>query len=63
MGSICCKTVLSKEQEYDSIVSDPYEVRIYPAVVVAEIQCGDNALMALLQYLGAIGAPQNVKGM
>ena len=63
MGIICGKTAFVEEKEYDIIVADPYEVRIYPSMVVAEAKCGENAFVALLRYIGELGVPENIKGL
>lgn len=63
MGIVCGMTSLTEEKEFDSIVSDPYEVRIYPSMVVAEVKSGENDMFMLLQYIGLLGIPENVKGV
>lgn len=38
------------------------EVRIYPAMVVAETKCGEPGFSALLGYIGMPGVPEHKKG-
>ncbi len=52
--------------DFTTIHNNKYEIRSYESVFVAEIECDDDhvkeAFNALMLYIGATGAPENVKG-